>query len=145
MSNSNLARSLIAFAFLSLTSATMPALAAGGGSDESASNKTIEFSGLVLPVQRDGKLINYLFVSAMVTLSPKYDQWEVRETAHVYRDLILKAAHKSPVGRTDKPMRLDEAAFDALVRTVFDEQLGPDSVASIKIIAVDSQKVFLNG
>lgn len=120
----------------------LPAYASGGG--ESASNKTIDMSGLVLPVERDGKLINYLFVSAMITISPKYDHWEVRENAHVYRDLILKEAHRHPVGLEGKPMKLDQEAFEALVHKVFDEELGPDSVSEIEIMAVDSQKIFLD-
>lgn len=122
-----------------------PAIAAGDSTSEPSSNKAIEFSGLVLPVERNGKLINYLFVNAMVTLSPKYDQWQVRETAHVYRDLILKAAHETPVGNPDKPMELDQAAFERLIRAVFDEKLGPGAVSAIQILALDSQKVFLDG
>lgn len=118
---------------------------AAGDAKESNSNKTIDLSGLVLPVEQDGKLINYLFVSAMVSISSKYDHWEVRENAHVYRDKILKEAHRHPVGLDGYPMRLDEDAFRELMDSVFDEMLGPESIESIEIMAVDSQKVFLDG
>ncbi len=148
MSRSRLSYSLLALAVLALGPTPMIAHAAGGGGGEGAeenSNKTVEFAGLVLPVERDGKLVNYLFVSVQVTLSPKYDQWEVREMAHVYRDHILKEAHKTTVGLADKPMMLDEHAFEDLMKRVFDDMLGPESVAAIKIVTVDSQKVFLDG
>ena len=127
-----------------LTTAQLtPAFAAGG--EKSASNKTIDLSGLVLPVEQDDKLINYLFVSAMVTVSPDYDHWEVREHAHDYRDMILKEAHKHPVGLEGKPMQLDKEEFEALIKKVFDKKLGPNSVSHIEIMAVDSQKIFLDG
>lgn len=125
------------------TAQITPAFAAGG--EKSASNKTIDLSGLVLPVERDGKLVNYLFVSAMVTISAEYDHWEVREHAHEFRDMILKEAHKSTVGLDGKPMQLDQKAFEALIKKVFDKKLGPNSVSHIEIIAVDSQKIFLDG
>lgn len=118
---------------------------AAGDAKESNSNKTIDLSGLVLPVEQDGKLINYLFVSAMVSISSKYDHWEVRENAHVYRDKILKEAHRNPIGLDGYPMRLDEKAFRELMDKVFDDMLGPESIESIEIMAVDSQKVFLDG
>lgn len=138
-----LCASLVTLSLLS-TPVGMSAYASGGNS-ESKSNRTIDLSGLVLPVEQDGKLINYLFVSVMVSISPKYDHWEVRENAHIYRDRILKEAHRNPVGLEGYPMRLDEDAFNDLMTGVFDGMLGPDSIDNIEIMAVDSQKVFLDG
>ncbi len=122
-----------------------PAFAAGDtGGETTAKNRTIDMSGLVLPVELDGKLVNYLFVSAMIEIAPKYDHWEVRENAHVYRDALLKAAHKNTVGLEGSPMKLDTAAFEVLVSEVFDGMLGPDSVSAVEIMAVDSQQVFID-
>ena len=126
-----------------------PVFASGGSSEgassDAANNKALDLSGLVLPVERDGELINYLFVSAIVTISDTYDHWTVRERAHVYRDLVLKEAHETTVGLEGHPMEIDQPAFEALIHKVFDSELGPGSVTSIEITAVDSQKIFIGG
>lgn len=134
-----------AVAILFVSPVTLPVAYAADNGSEQMSNKTIDLSGLVLPVERDGKLINYLFVSAIVNIASGYDHWEVREHAHVYRDLILKEAHKAPVGLEGHAMELDVAAFEAIIRKVFDGQLGPGSVDKVEVMAVDSQKIFLEG
>lgn len=122
-----------------------PAFAAESSSDETASNKAVDLSGLVVPVELDGKLVNYLFVSIKVVISSKYNQWDVREQAHVYRDKILRVMHKDTVGVEGRPMELDEEKFRRLIKEVFDETLGVESVDKIEIVAVDSQKIFVDG
>ena len=114
-------------------------------SSGAASNKTLAFSNLVVPVERDGKLVNYLFVSSIVTINDGFDHWEIREKAHVFRDLILKEVHRETVGLQGHPMDLDEEKFKAAVINVFDREVGIGCVRSIEIQASDSLKLFLEG
>lgn len=129
-------------AVLSPYAVAAPAEDSGG---ESTSNRTLELSGLVVPVERDGKLINYLFVNARVIIEDGFDHWEVREAAHVYRDRILKEVHRNPVGAADSPMKVDLAKFDAAVRKVFGDLLDEKAVKSVEVLSADSQKVFIGG
>ena len=93
-----------------------PAYAAGGGAESEGgnSNKTLDLSNLVVPVERDGELINYLFVSVVVTVNDGQDHWKLRERAHVLRDLILKETHRKTVGLEGEPMKLDEEKMKAV-------------------------------
>ena len=140
-------RALIASLFLAsgIGFASAPAMAAGDSGGGGASNRTVDMSSLVLPVARDGELINYLFVSATVTIAGGFDHWAARENAHVLRDGILREAHRHTVGLAGHPMELNEDAFRAAVVTVFEHELGAGAVEHIDIIATDSQLVFIDG
>ncbi len=120
---------------------------AAGGEEEtsSGSNKTLDLSNLVLPVEDDGKLINYLFVSVIITVADGNDHWKLREEAHILRDEILKEAHKQTVGLENHPMELDKVKFRKMLDTVFDREVGPHSIASIEILASDSLNIFIEG
>lgn len=142
-------RSIVSAFFLvcaAFSLATPAALAAGGGEESSSgSNKTLDLSNLVLPVENDGELINYLFVSVVITVADGHDHWDLRDRAHIIRDLILKEAHRHTVGLEGHPMELDKTKFRALLDTVFDKEVGPHSIASIEILASDSLNIFVEG
>lgn len=124
-----------------------PVYAAEGGGEASGggSNKTLDLSNMVLPVEMDGKLVNYLFVSVVITVNDGFDHWQLRENAHVIRDHILKEAHRHTVGLDDRPMELDRNKLEAVLHTVFDKDVGEGSIKSIEILASDSQKIFVDG
>ncbi|HBJ94753.1 MAG TPA: hypothetical protein DDZ43_17895 [Hyphomonadaceae bacterium] len=90
-------------------------------------------------------MINYLFVSAVVTIASGHDHWGARDRAHIIRDGILRAAHRTPVGLAGHPMELDEQQYLDIVRMVVEEEMGEGSVESIEILATDSQLVFIEG
>lgn len=147
----NLFRSFVCLTYFAIpvgVITTFPAFASGGGEaaeSKSSSNRALDLPNLVLPVERDGELVNYLFVSANLTISDGVDLWDIREHAHVYRDLILKEAHRHTVGVEGKPMELDVDKFKALLTKVFEAKLGPGSISDIEILASDSQRLFLEG
>ncbi len=143
----NLIRTFFAVIFFAGVSfgAGPAAFAAGDEGGQGGSNRTVDLSNIVVPVERDGELINYLFVSAVVTIASGYDHWGARESAHIIRDGILRAAHRNPVGLTGHPMELDEQKYLDIVRAVIEEQMGEGSVESIEILATDSQLVFIEG
>ena len=127
-----------------------PAFAAEEAAAEAGSpgddNRTLDMTGLVIPVSdSEGHLINYLFVSVLITLSEGVDHWDVREHGHVYRDLVLKEAHRTNVGIATDPMKLNKEEFEALIHRVFDKELGAHSVKALQIMGVDSQKLFVDG
>lgn len=131
-----------------MTGAPFAPVNAAEGEEEtggSASNKTLDLSNLVVPVELDGKLVNYLFVSVVITINDGYDHWSYRENAHVLRDLILKETHRRTVGVEGRPMELDEDKLRAAIKRVFEAQAGADSIKSIEILSSDSQKVFIDG
>ena len=121
------------------------ALAAGDAGGQGASNRTVDLSNIVVPVERDGELVNYLFVSAVVTIASGHDHWQARDRAHILRDHILRETHRNTVGLAGHPMELDEQRFLNAVTLVFEEEMGTGSVESIEILATDSLLVFIEG
>ncbi len=135
---------LVLAAALCLTVSPLSAHAAEeAASTSTSSNKSVEFSGLIMPVSHDGKLINYLFVTAQIEIADGYDQWEFREHAHVYRDLVLREAHKVSVAKPKSPMELDLVLFEQVVKSAFARADMGDAVSGISIVTANSQKVFV--
>lgn len=138
--------SLLISAAVALASAVPVYAAEGGGEAKGGgSNKTLDLSNMVLPVEADGKLINYLFVSVVITLNDGFDHWQLRENAHEIRDHILKEAHRTTVGLEGRPMELDKKKLEIVLHRVFDRDVGEGSIKSIEILASDSQKIFVDG
>jgi hypothetical protein len=77
--------------------------------DEKDVGRTVELGGLVFPVfSEDGRLRNYLFVNARMTVAPGKDPWKYREQAHFIRDAVLRAAHRTSFGSAKDTAKLDE-------------------------------------
>jgi hypothetical protein len=105
---------LAAFALL----ATAPALAAppSGGHGESSETpdekevaRSVDLGGLVFPVfTADQKLKNYLFVNARMKVADGKDPWKYREKAHLIRDAVVRAAHRTSFNQKDDLTKLDE-------------------------------------
>ena len=129
--------------FALLLSALLAPMALGaGGDEEKASNKAVELPGLVIPVADDGKLVNYLFVSARIVVADGHDHWEFREQGHVIRDRILKAAHRHSFAMDGSKMELDKDATTKRITEAVETLFGEGCVAKVEFVSVDSVKVF---
>ena len=117
------------------------AQASGGGAEkkeEAASD--IEIMNVPLPVQRYGKLVNYLYISAELTPAPKRDIWKMRETTHFLRENIILAGHRSDFSDPTNPEKLDTQRAIAMVQAEAAKIYGPGAFAKIDITAVDSKR-----
>ena len=117
------------------------AQASGGGAEkkeEAAAD--IEIMNVPLPVQRYGKLVNYLYISAELTPAPKRDIWKMRETTHFLRENIILAGHRSDFSDPTNPEKLDTQRAIAMVQAEAAKIYGPGAFAKIDITAVDSKR-----
>lgn len=93
---------------------------------------------LVVPVVRDGRLVNYLFLNARIHLANGVDVFRTREKGHFLRDALLKAVHRRSIASAARDDEIDRTAAEALVTAVARQTLGANAVRSVEILSVSS-------
>jgi len=133
---SKIAVSLVASLAL-LSAAPAPSFASDEPKEGSADRQMIA-PNVVTPVVRNGKLVNYLFVTVEVDFSDQANAIKVRDRAHFLRDALLKASHRSQLADPTQDDKLNMAAATAAFRAAAIESLGAANIKSVSVTAVDS-------
>jgi len=89
-----------------------PALAEGGKPAKPAEPGTsVEMPFLIAPMSKDGKLLGYAYISHKVVCSSGSATVAVREKLAFIQDADVRDVNARPVGRSDDPMKVDDAAL----------------------------------
>ncbi|MDX2234921.1 MAG: hypothetical protein NW200_10530 [Hyphomonadaceae bacterium] len=112
--------------------------AAAPKAEEGDSARAMDVLNLVVPVVRDGRLVNYVFVNARVHLAPGVDLWGTRDKGHFLRDALIKAVHRRSIVAPDRDDQVDPAATQALISGVARQTLGANAVRTVEILSVSS-------
>lgn len=118
--------------------AAQPSEKNGEKSAEGESARAMDVLNLIVPVVRNGRLVNYLFVNARIQLSPNVDAFRTREKGHFLRDALLKAVHRRSVASADRDDQIDPAAAQAVILEVARQILGANAVRSVEILGFSS-------
>ena len=99
--------------------------------------KGYQISQMDLPIVGKGRLVNYVFVTVRVILTPSANAPKLREKEPYYRDALVRAGHRTPFTIPTDYNRVDEAKLKA--------QLYRDAVAiagrgNIAFVQIDSQQ-----
>ena len=124
-----------------LLAASMPvaqAEEAAKGGAEALSDRQMVSSNVVTPVVRDGKLVNYLFVTVEVDFTPQANAIRLRDRAHFLRDALLKASHRSALADPAHDDQLNKPVAEAVFRVAANESLGAANIKSVTVTSVDS-------
>ncbi len=123
--------------------AAAPARASEGGGDakkEQTADRKMSAPNVVTPVVRNGKLVNYLFVSVDVELKDGADAIKLRDRAHFLRDALLRASHRTPLADPNDDYKLNFQAANPVFWQASIEALGAQNVKKVSITGVDSLK-----
>ena len=131
------------FFSLALSALALSALApiAAQASDEpkeSSADRQMVAPNIVTPVVRDGKLVNYLFVTVEVDFTDKANALKLRDRAHFLRDALLRASHRTPLADPKADDKLNTPAAITVFRTAATSVLGAENIKTVSIVAVDS-------
>ena len=107
---------------------------------EADSARTMDAAYIAVPVVREGRLVNYLFVSVRIDIAPNVDLWRTRERAHFLRDALLRAAHRTPLADAAHADQLHRPAALAAFRAAAQQALGAGAVRGVTIVAVNSSR-----
>lgn len=118
-----------------LAAANPPAKAPASGGEAVNSGRTMEAPYIAVPVTREGRLVNYLFVSVRFEIALGVDLWRTRERAQFLRDALVRAAHANHLASADDNNILDEARAIAVFRATAAQVLGAQAVRQVAIIS----------
>jgi len=146
------ARAIAAAMIASTLLAGLANASGGGGHADAAKEKGKEDEGatttarsmdapyLAVPVVREGHLVNYLFVSLRIEITPQVDLWRTRERAHFLRDALVRASHSNDLADPHDNNALNEALALQVYRTAAIQALGDRAVGAIQIVATYSSQ-----
>jgi hypothetical protein len=112
-----------------------PVKAKGGEGDQELSSRSMDAPYLAVPVVRDGRLVNYLFVSIRVEIAAGVDLWRTRERAHFLRDALVRASHAHDLADPGDDNLLNEARAIQVYHAAAVQALGERAVAGVSIVA----------
>ncbi len=104
---------------------------------EDPSARTIDILNLPFPVARQGRLVNYIFVSLQLTPAQGQDIWKLRERTHFLRDAYLKLVHIEDLSDPADPRKLDVARARARLLAATDAVLGRGVVLQVSVLRAD--------
>jgi flagellar basal body-associated protein FliL len=108
--------------------------------DAASKTPTLGLEPVALPVVVDGKLLNYVFVSIKLELSPKSDGSAVRAKEQFFRDDLVRVGHRTPFTRPDDYNKVDEAKVKAEVMRVANSLVGPGVVKNVLVVRQVAQR-----
>jgi hypothetical protein len=103
---------------------------------------TIAMEAVALPVIADGKLLNYIFVSIKLELSPKSDGSAVRAKEQFFRDDLVRVGHRTPFTLKNDYNKVDEVRVKAEVMRAAAGFVGPGQVKTVLITKQVPQKIL---
>ena len=104
--------------------------------------QSVAMEAVALPIVVDGRLINYVFVSIRLELTPKADGAQVRSKEQFFRDDLVRVGHRSPFTRRDDYTKIDEAKVKGEVMRFAATLIGPGMIQSVNITKQVSQKML---
>ena len=100
--------------------------------------RTMDAQYLAVPVVRDGRLVNYLFVSIRIQIAPGVDIWRTRERAQFLRDALVRASHANVLADPEDPNALNQALAIQVYRQAAAQTLGAQAVTAVTIVSTYS-------
>lgn len=102
---------------------------------EEGGQQSVPISPVALPIVVDGKLVNYVFVTVRLDLSPTANTSKLREKEPFFRDALVRAAHRTPFTLPSDLTRIDEAKLKAVFLRDAQAIGGP----AVRAVRIESQ------
>jgi hypothetical protein len=96
----------------------------------------VDLSPVALPIIIDGRLLNYVFVTARINLTSSANVVKLRTREPYFRDALIRAAHRTPFVKPGDYMSVDEKKLRA---ALFRDAVALSSAQDIASVVVTSQ------
>lgn len=118
------------------------AIASEGGEKEKAPQDFVDLLPVGLPVVVDGRLINYVFLTIRVRLSPKADVMKLRAKEPYFRDTLVKLGHRTPFTNPTNYTTLDLPRLKQAFAREAGAIAGPGAIRAVEIVNETPQKRY---
>jgi len=122
-------------AALILALASAPAVASEPKSKSEESGQYVAVSPVGLPVVVGGKVINYVFVTVRIDLSPTANAAKLREREPYFRDALVRAGNRTPFTLASDYTKIDEKRLVAAMTRDAVAIAGPGAVRGVKVVS----------
>lgn len=130
----NRALAVVAILFCLLTSGTSRAEEKPVAAVPTGADLRITLSGLGLPIVREGRLVNYVFIRAQIQAKPGLTKEQVMTQEPVIRAGVLRAAFRAPLNPPGDFASLDRAQVEAVLMQEAQIALGAGKVQSVALL-----------
>lgn len=100
-----------------------------------APEPSVQLASVGIPVMQNNRVVNYLFLSIKVNLTPKANMAKLRDMEPYFRDTIVRLASKTSFGQANHDDMLDDARFKAAMVPAFEQFAGKGAIKSIDILS----------
>jgi len=116
----------------------MSVTGAAGAAEEPVreAGQYVDLAPVALPIIVDGRLVNYVFVSARVNLTRSANVVKLRTREPYFRDALVRDAHRTPFTKPNDYMSVDEKKLTA---ALFRDAVALSSRQDIQSVVVTSQ------
>lgn len=95
--------------------------------------RAVEINNVPAPVFGEGKLYNYHFLNVRFVLSSGQNVVKMRDEAHILRDAVIRAVHRTSVARLETHDVLEEQIVVELLKKTAEETFGAGVVSTVDI------------
>jgi flagellar basal body-associated protein FliL len=100
---------------------------------EKPTTQFVDLAAVALPIIVDGRLVNYVFASIRITLSPGANAQKLREKEPFFRDALIRAAHRTPFLSDRDYISVDEAKLKAALLREARAIAGPKDIVGVAV------------
>lgn len=95
-----------------------------------------------LPITRQGRLVNYIFVTLRLSVRPGSDMVKIRAKEPFFRDALVRAAAREDLAQADG-VTVDLARLKAAILRDSAGIVGPGVIIDLKIVKQEAQKQYV--
>lgn len=99
------------------------------------SGQYVAVSPVGLPVVAGGKVVNYIFVTVRIELTPSANAAKLREREPYFRDALVRAGNRTPFTLTSDYTKIDEARLVATLTRDAAAIAGPGAIKGVKVLS----------
>jgi len=103
-------------------------------------DQSVKLSPLALPIVVDGRVLNYVFVTVKVDLSPSANAMALRDKEPTFRDALVRDAYRTPFVTPGNYNHLDEARLKAVFIRDATAIAGAGQVRGIEVLNQTPQR-----
>jgi hypothetical protein len=104
------------------------------GKDKKSDGQYVNLSPVALPIIVDGQLINFVFVTVRLNLTPSASVTVMRNKEPFFRDALVHTAYRKPFVVPTNYAQIDVPALKARMMDEATRIAGPNVIASVELI-----------
>ncbi len=112
--------------------------------DKKPESPAVSISPVALPVIVDGQLINFVFVTVKLNLTPSANIAALRDKEPFFRDALVHTAYREPFTLSTSYVTVDVPALKRRMMAEATRIAGPGAIASVEVVG-DPQPKRVSG